>query len=61
MAEALALDHVNTYLLVEQNTRLALSVADAVVILDRGRVVFAGDPAAIRDDERFLALHLGVH
>jgi branched-chain amino acid transport system ATP-binding protein len=48
-------------LLVEQNTRLALSVADAVVILDRGRVVFAGDPAAIRDDERFLALHLGVH
>ena len=48
-------------LLVEQNTRLALSVADAVVILTGGRVVFAGDPAAIRDDAQFLALHLGVH
>lgn len=48
-------------LLVEQNTRLALSVSDAVVILTGGRVVFAGDPAAIRDDAQFLALHLGVH
>jgi branched-chain amino acid transport system ATP-binding protein len=48
-------------LLVEQNTRLALAVADAVVILNGGRVVFDGDPAAIRDDEQFLALHLGVH
>jgi branched-chain amino acid transport system ATP-binding protein len=48
-------------LLVEQNTRLALSVADAVVVLNGGRVVFDGDPSAIRDDARFLALHLGVH
>jgi branched-chain amino acid transport system ATP-binding protein len=48
-------------LLVEQNTRLALAVADGVVILNGGRVVYEGAPAPIRDDEQFLALHLGVH
>ncbi|HXG04153.1 MAG TPA: ABC transporter ATP-binding protein [Candidatus Binatia bacterium] len=47
--------------LVEQNIRLALDIADEVVILNNGRVVFEGDPAAIARDEAFLALHLGVH
>jgi branched-chain amino acid transport system ATP-binding protein len=50
-----------TILLVEQNTRLALSIADAVVILNAGRVAFAGDPEQIRNDESFLVAHLGVH
>jgi branched-chain amino acid transport system ATP-binding protein len=47
--------------LVEQNTRLALGIADDVVVLNSGRVVFEGYPAAIAGDEAFLALHLGVH
>jgi branched-chain amino acid transport system ATP-binding protein len=47
--------------LVEQNTRLALDIADDVVVLNGGAVVWAGEPAAIRDDDAFLTLHLGVH
>jgi branched-chain amino acid transport system ATP-binding protein len=48
-------------LLVEQNTRLALGIADDVVILTSGHVVYAGGPERIRDDDTFLAQHLGVH
>jgi len=47
--------------LVEQNTRLALGLADDVVILNGGRVVYEGGPEEIKDDEAFLAQHLGVH
>jgi branched-chain amino acid transport system ATP-binding protein len=50
-----------TLVLVEQNTTLALEVADDVVVLNGGRVVFAGAPDVIRGDERFLTQHLGVH
>jgi branched-chain amino acid transport system ATP-binding protein len=43
--------------LVEQNTRMALGLADRVVILNTGRVVFSGpDPAP-----QILDQHLGVH
>jgi len=48
-------------LLVEQNTRLALSVADTVVVLNGGRVVYAGPPERLTHDEEFVALHLGVY
>lgn len=37
-------------LLVEQNAETALSVADRVYVLDRGRVAFSGPAAALRDD-----------
>ncbi|HSE92810.1 MAG TPA: ABC transporter ATP-binding protein [Methylomirabilota bacterium] len=47
--------------LVEQNTRLALDIADDVVILNSGVTAYDGPPDAIRDDEAFLTLHLGVH
>ena len=48
-------------LLVEQNTPLALSLADAVVVLNGGRVVYDGPPARLTRDEAFVALHLGVY
>ncbi len=47
--------------LVEQNTKLALGVADAVVTLNSGRVAFEGAADAVRADASFLAQHLGVH
>ena len=47
--------------LVEQNTKLALGVADAVVTLNSGRVAYEGAADAIRADASFLAQHLGVH
>lgn len=50
-----------TILLVEQNTKFALSLADTIVILNAGRVAFSGAPAEIANDEAFLSRHLGVH
>jgi branched-chain amino acid transport system ATP-binding protein len=47
-------------LLVEQNLKLALEVADQVVILNTGRCVFAGDAAEILNSEDMIAQNLGV-
>jgi branched-chain amino acid transport system ATP-binding protein len=47
-------------LLVEQNTKLALDLADQVVLLNTGRVVYQGDTETLRRDERMITQHLGV-
>jgi branched-chain amino acid transport system ATP-binding protein len=47
-------------LLVEQNVNLAFSLADDVVILNTGRVVFAGAAEDARNDRALIAQHLGV-
>ena len=46
--------------LVEQNLRLALDLADDVAILNTGRVVFRGTVDQVRGDEALIARHLGV-
>jgi len=46
--------------LVEQNLKLALDLADDVVMLNTGRVVFAGGVDEVRDNEALLTQHLGV-
>jgi branched-chain amino acid transport system ATP-binding protein len=46
--------------LVEQNVKLALELADDVVILNTGRVAFAGGVEAVRADEELVAQQLGV-
>ena len=46
--------------LVEQNVKLAFSLADDVVILNTGRVAFAGPVDAVRNDEALITQHLGV-
>ena len=46
--------------LVEQNMKLAFSLADDVVILNTGRVAFAGPVEAVRDNEVLITQHLGV-
>jgi branched-chain amino acid transport system ATP-binding protein len=47
-------------LLVEQNVKLAFELADDVVILNTGRVAFAGRAADARDDRALITQHLGV-
>ena len=47
--------------LVEQNTKLALGLADVVVTLNSGRVAYEGAAEAVRGDASFLAQHLGVY
>jgi branched-chain amino acid transport system ATP-binding protein len=49
-----------TIVLVEQNVKLALDLADGAVILNTGRVVFAGDAAGVRDNQSLITQHLGV-
>jgi len=47
-------------LLVEQNAEMALQLADRVVVIDHGTVVFEGTSAALRDDLGVMATYLGV-
>jgi branched-chain amino acid transport system ATP-binding protein len=47
-------------LLVEQNVKLALDLADDVVILNTGRVVFHGGADRVRTDQAMITQHLGV-
>lgn len=47
--------------LVEQNRRLALEVADTAVILNTGRCVFAGEVVKLHDNKELMAQHLGVY
>jgi branched-chain amino acid transport system ATP-binding protein len=46
--------------LVEQNVKLALELADEVVILNTGRVAFAGAVDAVKRNESMITQHLGV-
>jgi branched-chain amino acid transport system ATP-binding protein len=47
--------------LVEQNIKLTLDLADDIVILNSGSVAFAGTAGEIRIDDAVIAQHLGVH
>jgi branched-chain amino acid transport system ATP-binding protein len=47
--------------LVEQNIKLTLELADDIVILNSGRVVFAGAGDDIKMNDAIVAHHLGVH
>jgi branched-chain amino acid transport system ATP-binding protein len=47
-------------IVVEQKARKILGFTDRVVILDRGRIVFAGDSATLANDPERLETHLGV-
>ena len=46
--------------LVEQNVNLALTLADDVVMLNTGRVVFTGGVDEVRHDRALITQHLGV-
>ncbi len=48
-----------TIVLVEQNARLALDLADSAYVLEAGRVVMAGTPEDVRDDEAIASAYLG--
>jgi branched-chain amino acid transport system ATP-binding protein len=47
-------------ILVEQNLKLALEVADQAVVLNTGRCVFAGTTGHVLDNEDLIAQNLGV-
>jgi len=49
-----------TILLVEQNARMALNVADYGLVLENGRFVLAGTPAELMEDEDVKEFYLGI-
>jgi branched-chain amino acid transport system ATP-binding protein len=48
-----------TLLLVEQNARKALQVADYAYVLERGQLAYAAPAAELRDDPKIVAAYLG--
>ena len=49
-----------TVLLVEQNARMALSVAHRAYLLEQGRIVFEGTPAEMAADNAIARAYLGI-
>ncbi len=47
-------------IVVEQNSRLALDIAPRAVVMDRGRIVYDGDSATLRNDPARLEGYIGV-
>jgi branched-chain amino acid transport system ATP-binding protein len=53
-------DEGQSIVLVEQNRKLALDVADQAVILNTGRCVFAGEACELLNNEALIVQNLGV-
>jgi branched-chain amino acid transport system ATP-binding protein len=49
-----------TLVLVEQNSRVALAFSDRTIVMSKGRIVYDGASAALRDDPEKLAQLVGV-
>lgn len=50
-----------TILLVEQNARLALDVADYAYIMENGRIVLEGDPMVLGENADVREFYLGLN
>ncbi len=46
--------------MVEQHFAMALAVADEVYVMNKGQIVFHGDPAALQADEELKHKYLGI-
>jgi len=49
-----------TFVIVEHNMDMVMTICDHIVVFDRGRPIAEGPPAIIRTDQRVLEAYLGV-
>jgi ABC-type branched-subunit amino acid transport system ATPase component len=49
-----------TFVIVEHNMDMVMTICDHIVVFDRGRPIAEGPPAVIRSDRRVLEAYLGV-
>jgi neutral amino acid transport system ATP-binding protein len=49
-----------TFLIVEHNMDLVMSLSDHVVVFDRGRQICEGPPSVVQNDPRVLEAYLGI-
>jgi branched-chain amino acid transport system ATP-binding protein len=48
-----------TFLIVEHNMDMVMSICNPIIVMAQGRIIFEGPAAAVRADERVVDAYLG--